>query len=221
MQGRGVLQQPAQALLHAVVLLAVDQRSHAHSVVARVAYGDFGQLCTDGLGHTVVQSLRYQHAAYGRAFLAGFDRHFAHHLTRQQGGSFAVRAMAGQQQRAVHAVGLDIAAHRMAADGRVRAYGRSRLRRPCERDHIHGLQLIEQSGGTAADDGQRPRRQYAGIDHIPDHALGQPGGGRGRLDDDGHAREQGRSRFFPQPPGREVEGVDEQRHAARRDLDMP
>ncbi|MPN53005.1 hypothetical protein SDC9_200668 [bioreactor metagenome] len=111
MQGRGVLQQTPQALLDAVVLLAADQRPHPHSLVARVAYGDFGQLCTDGLGHTVVQRLRYQHAAYGRAFLAGFDRHFAHHFTRQQGSGFAVHAMAGQQQRAVHAVGFDIAAH--------------------------------------------------------------------------------------------------------------
>ena len=109
----------------------------------------------------------------------------------------------------------------MSGDGVVRADGRCRVRRPRERDHIHGLQLIQQSGGTAADDGQRARRQYAGIDHILDHALGQPGGGRGRLDDDGHAREQGRCRFLPQPPGREVEGVDEQRHAACRDLDMP
>ena len=50
------------------------------------------------------------------------------------------------------------------------------------------------------------------------HALREPRGGGGRLHDHRHAGEQRRRGLLPQAPGREVERVDEQRHAARRHL---
>ena len=122
-QRAGLGEQLAQALLHGVVLRTADERAHAHGFIARVAHGGFSQLRANGLGYAVIQSLGHQHAAYGRAFLAGFDGHLAGHFARQQGHGFAVCRMAGQQQRAVHAIGFDIAAHRMAGDGVVAANG--------------------------------------------------------------------------------------------------
>ncbi|MOA08647.1 hypothetical protein D3C78_1284360 [compost metagenome] len=102
----------------------------------------------------------------------------------------------------------------MAAD-QGRGVGRAR-----ERQHVQRLQIVEQTRGAAADDGQRSRRQDAGIDHVLHHALREPGGGGRGFDDHGHARQQRGRGLLPQAPGGEIEGIDEQRQSRARHLQV-
>ena len=211
-QHLGLGLQQGQPLPHRLQLRAADQRAHAHGVMARVAHRGFGQTGAERSGDLGGLLLGHQHASDGGAFLPGFHGHLARHFLDQQVQRLG--AGTGQEPGRVQAVGLDVHAHRQARDGRVRADQFGRLGRAGEGQHVKRLELIEQASRGPADHRQRARRQHARVDHVLDHALREPGGGGGRLDDDGHAREQRRRGLFPQAPAGEVEGVDEQRHAA-------
>ncbi|MNS65444.1 hypothetical protein D3C72_986120 [compost metagenome] len=212
-QHRGLRLQRGQAFAHRSQLRTAHERAHAHALVARVAHADASQFGANGLGCSVVHLGRHQDAADRRALLARLHRHLAHDFAHQQVEGLAARGLARQQHGAVEAVGLDVHAHRTLGHGRVRADHARCLGRAGERHHVEGPQLVHQPRRAAGDDRQCARRKHPCIHHILDHALGEPGRGRGGLDDDRNAREQGRRGLFPQPPGREVEGVDEQRHA--------
>ena len=205
-----------QAVAHRGELRAAGQRSHAHRLVARVADLDRGQRRGDGFGGCRRVRLRHQHAADRRAFLAGLDGHLARHFLHHQREGLATRRRVGPEQRAVQAVGLGIHADRMAQHDVVAADGPRRVGRAGEGHQVERLQCLDQAFGASAHDSQRALRQHAGGDHVGDHALRQPRGGGGRLDHHRHAREQRRGGLLPQPPGGEVEGVDEQRQAALR-----
>ena len=121
-----------QARLHRVELGAADQRSHANVGVARVAHGDLGQTCADGLRRRVVECAGHEHAPDGGAFLAALDSHLAHHFLHQQVEGGAVRAGRWVQQGGVDAVGLDVAAHRVLRHRGMAADDAGRLRRAGE-----------------------------------------------------------------------------------------
>lgn len=137
--------QLGQTGLHGMQLGAADQGTHAHRRVARVADGGFGQAGTDGLGSGFVQRLGHEHAADGGAFLARFHGHFAGHFFHQQVKCGRVGGFAGQEQGGIHAVGLDVDAHRALHHGGVRADDGGGVCRAGERHHVEGLQLVEQA----------------------------------------------------------------------------
>ena len=167
----------------------------------------FASCAPRGLGHIVVPELVVPARGGYAAFLAGFDRHFARTTTRPQGsGSFCVRAMAGQQQREVHAVGPGYCC---APSGglwpREERMVPSRSADPRERD----TSMVPADPAIR----QRCRRrwtnapavQYAGIDHIltmrwVSQAVAVPA-----LTMTGTPESLGPVAASPQPPGGEAE----------------
>jgi hypothetical protein len=79
---------------------------------------------------------------------------------------------------------------------------------------------VEQVAGAADHQLQAAGRQQAGFVHQAHHGFGQVAGGGGRLDDAGHAGQEGRGELLQHAPDREVEGVDVHRHAAARHQDV-
>jgi hypothetical protein len=69
-------------------------------------------------------------------------------------------------------------------------------------------EVIEETAGRAADEGESALGHHAGFDEDLHHAIGHERGRRGRLRDDGHAREERGGRFFREAPAREVERID-------------
>jgi len=93
----GLRLQVIQTLQHGIALLAVDQSTHAHGFVARVAHAGFGQARADGLCGCGVHGFGHEDTANGGAFLAGLHRHLARHFLDQQVKRFATGGLAGQE----------------------------------------------------------------------------------------------------------------------------
>ncbi len=163
---------------------------------------------------------RHHRAADGGAFLPGLDRHLVDDLGDEQVEFRRARRGVGAEDRGIEAVLLGDELDALALDHRVRAQLERGLGRAGEAHHVLPGQMIEQVADPADDQLHRAGRQDVGLDHHPERGFGQPGGGAGRLHDRGNAREQGRRQLLQHPPDREVEGVDVDRHALQRGVDV-
>ena len=191
---------------------AADQGTHAHRRVARVADGGFGRRYRNGLGGGFVQRFGTNTRRMAVHFLARFHGHFATTSFTSRSKAGEAGGFAGQQQRGIHAVGLDVDRAPSAAPRRVRADDGGGVCRACERHHIKRLQLVEQAAELpqmmdSAPAGKCPRPPRpapcagsAGAVAVAGLTMtGTPTAARVRPS--------------PQAPGGEVEGIDEQRHA--------
>src|SRR5512144_2372050 len=80
--------------------------------------------------------------------------------------------------------------------------------------------MIEQVADAADDQLDRALRQDLRLDHDPERRFGEIGGRRRRFHDRRYSREEGRGELFEHAPHREVEGVDVDRRALERGVDM-
>ncbi len=95
-----------------------------------------------------------------------------------------------------------------------------RSRGTSERNHVLTGQVLEEVANTAADELDRSLRENPRLDDTVKHSLRQIGGGRGRLDDRGHAGEQRRGQLLQHSPNGKIEGVDVDRRPLQRNTDM-
>jgi hypothetical protein len=126
----------------------------------------------------------------------------------------------GAEDRAVQRVGLDAEADAAVQHGRVLAQDRGGVRRAGERDGVLLAELVQQRARAAADQLQAALGQDAGGDDLPDHRLGDVRRLAAGLDDAGQAREERGRELLEHAPDGEVEGVDLDRDAGPRGVDV-
>ena len=159
-------------------------------------------------------------AADGGALLARLHRHLDRDLAHEQVELGRSGRRVGAEQRGVEAVLLGDELHGLAHDGRMGAQLERRRGRASEADDVLSAQMIEQVADAADDQLHRAGRKHAGLDHHPERGFGEIGRRRGGLHDRRHARKQGRRELLEHSPHGEVEGIDVQRRALKRRVDM-
>src|SRR5438270_430279 len=81
-------------------------------------------------------------------------------------------------------------------------------------------QRAKELAGAAAEEAQRAIGQHLGGDHVLHHGVPEQRGRGGGLGEDRHAGDERYRRLLPQPPAREIEGVDVDGDAAARHHQM-
>ena len=191
-----------------LALVQARQGAHPDLVVAGVADGDLARRCGDGLDDGVRDRLRHDHPADGGALLARLDGHLGHDALDEEVELRVVGRHVGSEDRAVERVGLHAEPHATVQDGGVLAQRRAGGGRARERDRVLRAQLLEQPGGTAAQQLQGPLGQDARVDDAAYDRLGQVGGLARGLDDARHPGEERGGELLQEAPDREVERVD-------------
>jgi len=127
----------------------------------------------------------HQDAARAGAALAALQRHLLAHFLDEEVELLGAGGGVGAEHDGIEAVGLHVEGHALVHDARV---------------------ALEHAAGTgAAGEG----------DHVlAHHGFGEVAGGRGRLADAGHARQEAGRELLQQAPDGEVECVDVHGHAA-------
>ena len=80
--------------------------------------------------------------------------------------------------------------------------------------------MVEQVADAADDKLDRAGRKHIGLDHHPEGGFAQIGGRASGLDDCRDPREQRRGKLLEHPPHREIIGVDVDRGALQRRVDV-
>ena len=159
-------------------------------------------------------------SADGSAFLARLDRHLGDDFGHEQVELRRAGRGVGAEQRGVETVLLGDEFDAFAEHDRVGLELRRGRGRAGEADHILPAQMVEQVADPADDQLDRAVGQQAGVDHDAEGGFAEVGGAAGRFDDRGHAGEQGRGELFEHSPDREVEGIDVDRRALERGIDV-
>src|SRR5262245_29290900 len=118
--------------------------------------------------------------------------------------------------RAAFTVRFDIHHCPACQDVAVAANAACCIRGAGKRDHIVASDMIEHIADAAAQKAERPFRQDTGTYHITHHLVTEEARRRGRFRQHRHAGEQRAGRLLPQPPAREIEGVNMQGCAVAR-----
>ena len=208
-------------LPNVVALCQSDQGAHGDAVRGGVAdphlVRDPGFHGVDDGGH---QCVRDQGAADGSAFLPRLGRHFGDELPDVQvefhGAGRDIDAEQGEVQR----IGLGTQPHTVLQHRAMRAQQRRRGRGPGERDGVLLGQQVEQTPRAAGDQLQAALGEQTGIDDLLQHGVGQVGRLRRGFHHGRHPGQESRRQLFQHSPDRKVEGVDLQRDAAPRGVDV-
>ena len=168
------------------------------------------------IGNRIGFLRRHEDAADRRAFLSGFHRHLAHRFA-QEGieGDAAGRGLRRKQRR-IDAVGLDVHRHAPCHHVGMAAHARAGVGRAGKGDEIVTGERSEELAGAAAQEAQRTIGQHLGGDDVLHHRMRQQRGCGGGLGENRDARDERYRRLLPQPPTREIEGVDVDGDAAAR-----
>ena len=96
------------------------------------------------------------------------------------------------------------------------AHARGGVGRAGKGDDVVAGERREELAGAAAEEAQRAIGQHLGGDHVLHHGVREQRGRGGGLGEDRHAGDERYRRLLPQPPAREIEGVDVDGDAAAR-----
>ena len=203
-----------------VALGAGDQGAHRAGLVARVADRHRLELLRDRDLDRVEVGSGDDRAADGSAFLSRLGGHLVDDFLDEQIELGRPRRGIGAKDRGVEAVLLGDELDRLALDDGMGLELERGACRAGEADHVLPGEMVEQVADPADDQLQRAIGEQPGVDHDPHRGFAQISGRAGRLDDGGHPREQGRGKLFEHAPHGEVEGVDVDRGAGHRRIDV-
>ena len=208
------------ALGHVGLLRPGGQRAHLHAFHGRITHHGLGQARGESFRHGVHVPARHDGAADGGAFLPGLGRHLARHFLHEQLEGLVIRPHLGRQHRAVQRIGLGVEGNGARHQVGVHSQAGGRVGRAGESDHVGLGEAVQQVPRAADDELQAAWGQQAGVVDHAHHRFGEVAGGRGRLADAGHARQEAGCELLQQAPDGEVEGVDVHRHPAPRHQDV-
>jgi hypothetical protein len=205
---------------HVLLLARVRDRTQAHALVGGVTERHTRELRREVLLHVAHAVRGHEDTAHRGALLPRLLRHVEGDVRQEEAVGLRRGIDVGGQDRRVERVGLDVDAHVVPHEVRVRADDRAGCRGARERDAVLAVQVVEQVPGAAAQELERALRHEPRLDDdVRDAPRDERRRSGGFLDhrDTGEPRARG---LLHHPPRGEVVGIDVHGDTAARHADV-